>query len=857
MTETLSRKAKMIRKKHNHPRPLTLSLPLIRNVAIKYKLISIIMLTCILALFLSGTIFIIWEWSALRYDMVQDLSTQAEMIADNCKAALAFEDVKDSEEILNALRIEPSNVFGCVYTKTGSVFAAYYRDSNDTNVTPPEPQQTGHFFSDGLVTVFRPIMLDNATIGTVCIQSDLRPMYARLKRNATIIAAVLALSSLVAYLVSSKLQKVISGPILGLADVAKVVSERKEYSTRAIKHSNDEVGLLIDAFNEMLEQIQQRDSALVGTNEQLETRVQERTADLTAANEQLNREVAYRKKAEQILKRRAEQIIHHQGTLLKLEKMAGNDLSSILKKITEEDAKTLTIERVSIWLFDPKRSRLICEDLYKRSENIHERIGIITVQDYPKYFQALEGSRIVAANDARKDARTNEFLTKYLEPLGITSMMDVPIRLHGKIVGVICHEHIGPIREWTLEEQDFAASIADMISLKLEAAERRKAEQALRESEHRYRTLLKNIPQKIFYKDINSTYLLCNESYAQDLKITTDEMKGKTDYDFHPKNLAEKYIADDKRIIKSGKAEEIEETYINNDNELIVRTLKSPVWDESGNIIGIFGIFWDITARKKAEQALEKLNADLRTTVQELRRSNIELQDFAYITAHDLKAPLRAIGTLSDWLASDYGDKFDEQGKQQIRLLKGRVSRMNELIDSILRYSEIGRSARHMEKVNLNMLIPEIIAQISPPENFDIIIDGELPKVVCEKIRLMQVFQNLIINAIKYMDKPQGKIRIGCIEEDDFWKFSVADNGPGIAEQYHGKIFKMFQTLATSDECRSTGIGLAVVKKIVELYGGNIWVESEVGKGSTFWFTLPKQKILVNDSTVEAVVSRK
>jgi len=349
---------------------------------------------------------------------------------------------------------------------------------------------------------------------------------------------------------------------------------------------------------------------------------------------------------------------------------------------------------------------------------------------------------------------------------------------------------------------------------------------------------------------------LCNESYAQDLKITTDEMKGKTDYDFHPKNLAEKYIADDKRIIKSGKAEEIEETYINNDNELIVRTLKSPVWDESGNIIGIFGIFWDITARKKAEQALEKLNADLRTTVQELRRSNIELQDFAYITAHDLKAPLRAIGTLSDWLASDYSDKFDEQGKEQIRLLKGRVSRMNELIDSILRYSEIGRSARHMEKVNLNMLIPEIIAQISPPENFDIIIDGELPIVVCEKIRLMQVFQNLIINAIKYTDKPQGKIRIGCIEEDDFWKFSVADNGPGIAGQYHGKIFKMFQTLATSDECRSTGIGLAVVKKIVELYGGNIWVESEVGKGSTFWFTLPKQKILVNDSTVEACIIR-
>jgi len=830
----------------------------IRNMAIKQKLILIIMLTCMSSLILAGTVFLIWEWATLRQDMVQDLSTQAEMIADNCKAALAFEDAKDAEEILSALRIEPSNILACLYNKSGDVFAGYYRNDIDHTARPATFLESGYLFSEGTLVVFRPVVLDGETLGTVCLQSDLQPMYARLERNAQIIIAVLALASLAAYLISSRVQRIISVPILNLADVAKTVSEEKEYSTRAVKRSNDEVGLLIDSFNGMLGQIQERDLALVSANEKLETRVDERTGELTATNEQLTREVAYRKKAEEILKKRTEQIIHHQSTLLELGKIATNDLASIMRTTTEQDAKTLDIERVSIWLFDAEKPELVCQDLYKRSEDSHEKGLRIKAEDYPRYYQALEASRILAADDAIKDPRTSEFAKEYLQPAGITSMMDVPLRLHGQLVGVVCHEHTGSIREWTLEEQDFAASIADMITLKLEASERRKAEQALRESEHRYRTLLKNIPQKIFYKDRDSVYLLCNESYAKDLKINADEAKGKTDYDFHPKELADSYRADDARIMASGNAEEIEEKYVKDDQQLIVRTLKSPVRDEQGNIIGIFGIFWDTTARKQAEQALERLNKDLEATVQELTRSNKELQDFAYVIAHDLKAPLRAIGTLADWIVTDYSDKFDQQGKDQMRLLKGRVARMSGLIDSILQYSEIGRSPKHLEKLNLNTLIADAIAEVYPPDNIEIVIENELPVVIFERIRLMQVFQNLVGNAITYMDKPQGKIRIGCVEEDNFWKFSVADNGPGIGEQYFEKIFKIFQTLVSRDEFESIGIGLAMVKKIVELYGGSVWVESKVNEGSTFFFTLPKHEMGAKDAEFEAnIVARR
>jgi PAS domain S-box-containing protein len=250
----------------------------------------------------------------------------------------------------------------------------------------------------------------------------------------------------------------------------------------------------------------------------------------------------------------------------------------------------------------------------------------------------------------------------------------------------------------------------------------------------------------------------------------------------------------------------------------------------------------DITDRKKAEDALQQLNKALESTVQELSRSSQEIEDFAHLIAHNLKAPLRAIGTLADWIARDCSDKFNQEGKERIKLLKGRVTRMGELIDSVLRYSEIRLFSNQTEKVNLNTLVTETIDQIAPPENIEITIENELPTLMCEKAHLTEVFQNLLSNAVKYMDKPQGRVRIECVEEDDFWKFSIADNGPGIKEQHFERIFKIFQTLLPCNEIGSAGIGLTVVKKIVELYGGKIWLESKVGEGSTFFFTLPKQE---------------
>jgi signal transduction histidine kinase len=240
----------------------------------------------------------------------------------------------------------------------------------------------------------------------------------------------------------------------------------------------------------------------------------------------------------------------------------------------------------------------------------------------------------------------------------------------------------------------------------------------------------------------------------------------------------------------------------------------------------------EIAERKKAEEKQAELLGKLEDV-------NQELKDFAYIISHDLKAPLRGIKSIIGFLAADYAEKFDEEGQKQLELLVSRVGRMQALIEGVLNYSRVGRVEKEETAVDLNSLLPEIIDLIAPPENISIMIDNEMPVIMCERTCISQVFQNLLSNAVKYMDKPDGIIKVGCVKENDFWRFSVADNGPGIEERHFEQIFKVFQTLKRRDEVEGTGIGLSIVKKIIGTYSGNIWVESEVGRGSTFFFTLP------------------
>ena len=260
----------------------------------------------------------------------------------------------------------------------------------------------------------------------------------------------------------------------------------------------------------------------------------------------------------------------------------------------------------------------------------------------------------------------------------------------------------------------------------------------------------------------------------------------------------------------------------------------TPILDEQGEVTRFIHVESDISERKKSEERLAEY-------YMYLEKANKELDKFAYVVSHDLKAPLRAISNLSSWIEEDIGDRFTEDSAQHFTMLKGRIVRMESLINGILEYSRADRVKSPNVMVDVKALINEIFELIVPNSNVKIDLPENLPVINTERMKLQQVFLNLISNSIKYNDKENVLIKIACIEEQEYYTFSVEDNGPGIEERYHEKVFIIFQTLQARDTFESTGVGLAIVKKIIDETGGEIWIESELGLYTRFMFKWPKK----------------
>ncbi len=223
-----------------------------------------------------------------------------------------------------------------------------------------------------------------------------------------------------------------------------------------------------------------------------------------------------------------------------------------------------------------------------------------------------------------------------------------------------------------------------------------------------------------------------------------------------------------------------------------------------------------------------------------LERSNQELDQFAYVASHDLKAPLRGIANLSRWIEDDLKDVMSGETREQMRLLRGRVGRMEALINGILDYSRAGRVRGRPEPVDVGRLLADCVELLAPPSEASVEVASGMPTLHAERVPLQQVFLNLLGNALKHAGRAEVRVRVDASEAGAFWEFSVADDGPGIAPEYHERIWGLFQTLRTLDEQEGTGIGLSVVKKSVESRGGRAWLESTPGQGATFRFTWPK-----------------
>ncbi len=242
----------------------------------------------------------------------------------------------------------------------------------------------------------------------------------------------------------------------------------------------------------------------------------------------------------------------------------------------------------------------------------------------------------------------------------------------------------------------------------------------------------------------------------------------------------------------------------------------------------------------RLSRSLNRMTKILNENISELERKNKELDRFAYVVSHDLKAPLRGIENTSSWIEEDFGDQLPEKVKEYLGMIKGRIRRMENLIEGILALSRIGKVKKPLEMVDTGLMLQEIVEMLSPASGIRIQIQPGMPVLTTERIPLQQIFTNLISNAIKYHHRKDGTISITYKDLGKHYEFSVTDDGPGIEPQYHEKIFIIFQTLKERDAFESTGVGLAITKKILDDKKCDIKVISDVGKGATFSFTWPK-----------------
>ncbi|PID59088.1 hypothetical protein CSB45_01390 [candidate division KSB3 bacterium] len=356
--------------------------------------------------------------------------------------------------------------------------------------------------------------------------------------------------------------------------------------------------------------------------------------------------------------------------------------------------------------------------------------------------------------------------------------------------------------------------------------------------------MLDNAPVAIYAKDLEGKYLFINKKGLEWLRVSPDEMSGKTDYELFTRDIAEKSRREDQEILRTGSPLTFERVQTIERELFAARLDKYPLRAEDGRLYGVCGLTYDISSYKQNEQKLQAWLDELETQVEEyaesLERQGTELKHFTETVPYQLREPLKDINQLTSMLVKNYATKLDRRGKDISSLLVNRIKRLNRYIDGIIQYASAGRSVEHEQQIDLNELIREIVEQLAPPPEMQIWIEHTLPVIIAGKVGMKQIFLHLLSNAINVMDTPYGEIAVDCEEHSDAWTFAVVDNGPGIDKKDHEKIFRFFQTLAPRDERERPGIGLALVKKLVEHYGGQIWVESSRGKGAQFYFTLPK-----------------
>ena len=629
-----------------------------RDVSIQRKLTFVILVTSILGLSLACMAFEIYERASYRDAMASELLALADTLGANSTASLAFNDHQSALDILGALRAERHIVAGCLYDKHGKLFAEYQRAAGGPDCRTSALPEEGARFQMESATQYRNISLGGEPAGAIAIISDLDALHAKIRQYTEISAVVIFVSVLATFFVSSRLIRLITQPILQLAGIAGRVTKQQDYALRAVSSGNDEVGMLISSFNEMLERIQERDFALQSAKDQLEARVQERT-------QELQKEVNERVRAEELL---------------------------------SEERKVL-------------------------------------------------------------------------------------------------------------------------------------------------RALIDNVPDFMYVKDAESRFVVANASVARSRELKRpEELLGKTDFDFYPRELAEFCFQDEQNVIRTKQAlfNKEEECVDAAGNKSWLLTTKVPLYDKNGQVTGIAGVGRDITKRREAEREMQRAREAAEAASQ-------AKSEFLANMSHEIRTPLNGVMGMTD-LALD--TQLTPEQREYLETVKTSSDSLLTVINDILDFSKIEAGKIDLEAVDFNLrdcleLTLKTVAVRADEKGLELLCEvaPEVPELVRgDSTRLRQVVMNLVGNAIKFTDRGEValKVQVEAQEgQDRMLRFTVADTGIGIPEEKRELIFAPFSQADTSTTRKygGTGLGLTISTRLVEMMGGRIWVESEVGRGSQFHFT--------------------
>jgi PAS domain S-box-containing protein len=601
--------------------------------------------------------------------------------------------------------------------------------------------------------------------------------------------------------------------------------------------------------------------------------VKRKTAELYEKNRRLETEAAERTRVQRAVRESERRLREQNAALVQLarsEIATSSDTNALpgLQRLLEVTAQTLDVARGSLWLFNAERTSIRCVDLYELKPARHLSDMELFAKDFPRYFQALEEDRIMAADDAIMDPRTSEFADAYLKPHDISSMLDVPVRAGGRVIGVLCTEHCGTKRMWQLDEQNFCKAVADLAALALESAEKQRAQQELQNSERYYRSLIENTSDMIIIIDADATMRYISPSYYRLLGYEPGQNVGSSCFDLiHPEDAPAVQEIFERLVLYPGAVERARYRYrhANGSWAHMEAFGKNLLHDDA--IGAIIANVRDVTEQVHAEAELERQRQSLEETVkkrtfqvtqtvQRLQDANLRLEaanrhksQFLSSMSHELRTPLNAILGFADLLRGQFFGPLNEKQLAYVNQLDASGKHLLALINDLLDMAKIDAGAMEVvhERFAPGDCIDATVNMLSTSFRRKQIethteIDPQIHVIVGDLRKCKQIMLNLLSNAVKYTEEGGKVTVVAACDPDGAIRISVTDSGIGIEPEELDKIFSEFhQANRTRDEqLGGTGIGLALTRRLVELHGGKIGVESEVGKGSSFWFTLPQ-----------------